>query len=193
MKLDAQTPSSSRPSAGATAVPVAKTPMAEAPVAETPMAEAPVAEAAVVETSAMEAPTEETPGVEAPVAPSFPPAPMETGGAGDGQSWAKQVEAGEEESFQRSRPAKQHPHSQSRRHEPKSQLPFPLQDSEGRFACSCTTSHPTQCSRLGNYALAPQPAATEGHEPWEPDYLHDCRIPLNHECLTVEPPPHNPA
>ena len=86
MRSDAQVPSSSRPSAGATAV----------PVAETPIAEAPVAEAAVAGTSIME----EAPA-EAPVAPSFPPAPMETGGVGDGQSWAKQVEAVEEEPFQR--------------------------------------------------------------------------------------------
>ena len=118
MRSDAQVPSSSRPSAGATAV----------PVAETPIAEAPVAEAAVAETSIME----ETPA-EAPIAPSLPPAPMETGGVGDGQSWAERVEAVEEEPFQRSRPDK-HPRSQSRRHEPTSQLPFPLQDSEGRFA-----------------------------------------------------------
>ena len=82
MRSDAQVPSSSRPSVGATAV----------PVAETPITEAPVAEAAVAETSVME----ETPA-EAPVAPSLPPAPMETGGAGDGQSWAEQVEAVEEE------------------------------------------------------------------------------------------------
>ena len=113
MRSEAQTPSSSRPSVGATAVPIA---------------EAPVAEAAVAETSVME----ETPA-EAPVAPSYPPAPMETGGAGDGQSWAEQVEAHEEESFQRSRPAKRL-RSQSRRREPTSRLPFPLQDSEGRFA-----------------------------------------------------------
>ena len=84
MKSEAQTPSSSRPSVGATAV----------PVAETPIAEAPVAEAAVAETSIMEETL-----AEAPVAPSFPPAPMETGGAGDGQSWAEQVEAVEEEPF----------------------------------------------------------------------------------------------
>ena len=58
---------------------------------------------------------------------------MDTGGVGDGQSWAEQVEAGEEESFQRSRPAKR-TCSQSRWHEPKPRLPFPLQDSEGRFA-----------------------------------------------------------
>ena len=113
MKAEAQTPSSSRPSAGATAV----------PVAETPIAEASVEEIAVAETSVMEAPAE-TPGAEAPITPSTLPAPMETGGAGDGSSWAKQMEAREEE-FQRSRPAK-HPCSQSRRHEPTPQLPFPL-------------------------------------------------------------------
>ena len=123
MKSKAQIPSSSRPSVGAMVV----------PVTETPMAEAPVAEAAVAETSVMEAPAEETMGAEAPVDPSFSPAPMETGGVGNGQSWAKQMEAGEEESFQRSRPAKC-PCSQSRRCEPKSQLPSPLQDSEGRLA-----------------------------------------------------------
>ena len=123
MKLDAQTHSSSRPSAGATAAPVAETPVVEVPVAAVPVVAAPLAEALVGEAQ----------GDEALVAPSSPPAPMETGGVGDGQSWAEQVEAGEEESFQRSRPAK-HAHSQSRRHEPKPRLPFPLQDSEGRLA-----------------------------------------------------------
>ena len=68
MRSDAQVPSSSRPRVGATAV----------PVAETPMAEAPATEAAVTETFTVEALAEETLS-EAPVAPSFPPAPMETG------------------------------------------------------------------------------------------------------------------
>ena len=58
MRSQAQTPSSSRPSAGAMAVPVA--------------------EPAVVKTSIMETPAE-TPGAEAPIAPSTLPAPMETG------------------------------------------------------------------------------------------------------------------
>ena len=116
MKAEAQTPSSSRPSVEATVVPVVETPIAEASVEETAVMEVPA----------------ETPGAEAPIAPSTLPAPMETGGAGDGPSWAEQVEACEEE-FQRSRPAK-HPRSQSRRREPTPQLPFPLQDSEGRFA-----------------------------------------------------------
>ena len=113
MKSDAQATSSSRPSVGAMAAPAAETPVAETPVAE--------------------APVNETLGAEAPVAPSSTPAPMETGGAGDGQSWAEQMEAGKDEAFQRSRPAKR-PQSQSRRHEPKPPLPFPLQDSEGRLA-----------------------------------------------------------
>ena len=111
MRSQAETPSSSRPSAGATVTPVAGP--------------------AVAETSIMETPAE-TLGAGAPTAPSTLPAPMETGGEGDGPSWAKQVEAHEEELFQRSRPAKC-PRSQSRRHEPTSRLPFPLQDSKGRF------------------------------------------------------------
>ena len=156
MKLDTPTPSSSKPSAGAMAV----------PVAETPMAEAPVAEAAVVETSVMEAPAEETPGAEALVAPSFPPAPMETGGVGDGQSWAEQMEAGEEEPFQRSRPAKC-PCSQSRRHEPTSRLPFPLQDSEGRFA---------SILQLYEHAAA-QPATPHNVASWAIMHLHPDLLP----------------
>ena len=54
---------------------------------------------------------------EAPVAgPSHPntPAPMETGGAGDGQTWAEQVETSAEAEFQWARPPKC-PCSQSRR------------------------------------------------------------------------------
>ena len=115
MRSDAQVPSSSRPSEGAMAVLVAETPIAEASEEETDVMETPA----------------ETPGAEALIAHSILPAPMETGGVGDGSSWAEQMEAREEE-FQRSRPAKC-PHSQSRRHEPTPRLPFPLQD-EGRFA-----------------------------------------------------------
>ena len=108
MKLDAQTTSSSKPSVGAMVAPVMETPVVEAPVTETPSAEA-------------------------PAAPSDTPAPMETGGVGNGQSWAECIEAGADEGFQRTRPTK-HPRSQSRRREPRPLLPFPLQDSEGRLA-----------------------------------------------------------
>ena len=122
MKSDAQTPSSSRPSVGATAAPITETPVVVVPVVEAPVAKTPIAEA----------PVDETLGAEAPVAPSSTPAPMETSGAGDGQSWAEQMEASKDEAFQRSRPTK-HARSQSRRHEPKPPLPFPLRDSEGRL------------------------------------------------------------
>ena len=73
---------------------------------------------------------------EAPVTgPSHPdtPAPMETGGVGDGQTWAEQVETSAEAKFQWARPPKC-PHSQSRRWETGPRVPFPLQDKEGRLA-----------------------------------------------------------
>ena len=133
MKSDTQIPSPSRSSVGATAAPIAETPVAEAPVAEDAVVETPVMEVPVAEIPITEAPVGEAQGAEAPVAPSSTPAPMETGGAGDGQLWAEQMEAGEEEAFHRSRPAKR-ARSQSRRHEPEPRLPFPLQDSEGRLA-----------------------------------------------------------
>ena len=60
------------------------------------------------------------------------PAPMETGGAGDGQSWAERIEAGVEEEFQQDRPAKRR-RFQSKRREQRPTFPFPLQDSEGRL------------------------------------------------------------
>ena len=61
------------------------------------------------------------------------PAPMETGGAGDGQSWVEQTEA--KDYFKRCRPTKC-PRSQSRRQEDRPPCPFPLQDEEGR----CTSA-----------------------------------------------------
>ena len=72
---------------------------------------------------------------EAPVAGpshSHTPAPMETGGVGDGQT-AERVETSAEAKFQQARPPK-HPHSQSRRWEAGLRLPFPLLDAEGRLA-----------------------------------------------------------
>ena len=151
MRSETQVPSSRRPSAGATAVPVAET-----PIVETPIAEAPVAEAAVME---------ETPA-EAPIAPLSLPAPMETGGAGDGRSWVEQVEAGDEEPFQRSRLAK-FPHSQSRRCEPTPQLPFPLQNHEGRF---------TSVTWLYEHAAA-QPAAPHNAAGRAIRHLHPDLLP----------------
>ena len=105
MKADTQTTSSSEPNAGATAAPVTETPVMETPAAQTPV-------------------------VETPAARSNTPAPMETGGVGDGQSWAECIEAGIDEEFQQDRPVK-HRWSQSRRCEQRPMLPFPLQDSRG--------------------------------------------------------------
>ena len=59
------------------------------------------------------------------------PAPMETGGVGDGQSWVEQAKAGTNEEWRRGRPAKHH-RSMSRKWAGRSTNPFPLQDSEGR-------------------------------------------------------------
>ena len=81
-------------------------------------------------------PTEEPHVAEAPVpgpSHSSSPAPMETGGVGDSQSWADQAEASTEAEFQQARPPK-HPRSQLRRWDAGLALPFPLQDSEGRLA-----------------------------------------------------------
>ena len=139
MRAEAQVPSSRRSSAEATAAPVT-----EAAVVETPITEAPVAEAPVVEPAVME----ETPAEALTTTPSLP-ASMETGGAGDGPSWAEQAEEVEEELFQHSRLAK-HPRSLSRRWEPTSRLPFPLQDHAGRF---------TSIMRLYEHATA-QPATS---------------------------------
>ena len=102
-KADTPATSSSEPSTGATVAPVAETPVTQTPVAQTPATR------------------------------SDTPAPMETGRAGDSQSWAERVEAGIDEEFQQDRPAKCR-RSQSRRHEERPTLPFPLQDSEGRLA-----------------------------------------------------------
>ena len=156
MKSEAQIPSSSRPSVGATAAPIAETPVAEVPVVEVPVVENPI----------MEAPVGEAQVAETLVAPSSTPAPMETGGVRDGQSWAEQMKAGEEEAFQRSRPAK-HAWSQSRRRESKPRLPFPLQDSEGRLA---------SISQLYEHA-AVQPATPHNVAGWAIMHLHPDLLP----------------
>ena len=59
------------------------------------------------------------------------PAPMETGGAGDGQSWVEQAKASAIEEERRGRPTK-HRQSASTKREGWSTNPFLLQDSEGR-------------------------------------------------------------
>ena len=147
MKVEATATSSSKPSAGAMAAPVV-----EAPVAETPGGETPV--------------------VEIPAAPSDMPAPMETGRAGDGQSWAKHTEAGMDEEFQQDRPAKHH-WSQSKRREPRPMLPFPLQDSEGRLP---------SISQLYKHA-GEQPAAHHNVAGRGIMHLHPEMLPHKATCL----------
>ena len=66
-------------------------------------------------------------------APSNIPAPMETGGVVDGQSWMDRAEASTDDKFRRDRPAK-HCWSESRRRGGQPTLPFPLQDHDGRCA-----------------------------------------------------------
>ena len=151
MKAEATATSSSKPGVGATAAPAAEAPVTESPVTETPIAEAPVSE---------------TP------ARSDTPALMETGGAGDGQSWAEHVEAGTDKGFQRARPAKR-PRSQSRRHEPKPPLPFPLQDSEGRLV---------SILQLYEHA-AEQPAAHHNVAGRGIMHLHPEMLPQKATCL----------
>ena len=68
-KAETLATSSSKPSARATVAPVVETPALETPVMETPVTKTPV--------------------VETPVTRSNTPAAMETGRAGDSQSWAE--------------------------------------------------------------------------------------------------------
>ena len=59
------------------------------------------------------------------------PAPIKTGGVGDGWSWADQAESSADDEFRRDRPAK-HRRSQLKRWVDRPTIPFPLQDNEGR-------------------------------------------------------------
>ena len=103
-------------------------------------AEGPVAGSSEPATWPTAAPTQETPTEEPSVAEAPMPGPshsntpalMETGRAGDGQSWADQAEASTEAEFRQARPLKC-PRSQSRKWEAGLALPFPLQDTEERL------------------------------------------------------------
>ena len=152
MKVDIQTTSSSEPNAGAMAAPVMETPVTQTPVVEIPAAKTPV--------------------VEIPAACSDTPAPMETGRVGGGQSWAKRIEAGIDEEFQKDRPMK-HCRSQSRRHEQRPTLPFTLQDSEGRL---------TSVSQLYKH-VGEQPATRHNVAGRGIMHLHPEMLPGKAACL----------
>ena len=106
----------SGPSIGTTAALPQETPTEESLMQETPTEEPPMQEAPVTGPSHSETPT-----------------PMETGGAGDGRTWADRVETSAEAEFQQARPPKC-PRSQLRRQEAGLRLPFPLLEEEGRLA-----------------------------------------------------------
>ena len=96
---------------------------------------------------------------------SDPPIPMETSGAGDGQSWVEQIEAAHppsEEEWRRDRPAKWH-WSSPRRHEIRSPHPFLLQDSEGRHEAIQQLYHHAGERTLARHDVAAQRMAT--HHP----------------------------
>ena len=154
-RAEALAAGSSEPSAGATAAPAQETPVEETPVTEPPATETPAAEA----------PASDTPH-------SDTPAPMETGGVGDGQSWAAQVKAGLEAEFQEHRPAKHH-WSLSRKREARHRLPFPLQDTEGRLA---------SISRLYEHA-GEQPAPRDDVAGRGIMHLHPEMLPREARCL----------
>ena len=96
------------------------------------------------------------------------PAPMETGGAGDGRSWVDWAEAGAEDDFRRDKPMK-HRRSQLRRQEDQPTLPFPLQDNDGR----CTSirqlyqhagEQPRACHNVATQGITHLHPEVEPHE-----------------------------
>ena len=101
-------------------------------------------------------------GIATEGARSDAPTPMESGGAGDGRSWADQAEACPEEEWRRDRLAK-HPRASSGRQDPRSINPFPLQDSEGRHkAVQQLYRHAGECAPA-HHDVAAQGMAT--HHP----------------------------
>ena len=110
---------------------------------------------------------------------SNPPIPMETGGAGNGQSWAEQAEASTEEEWRRDRPAK-HCRSSPRRWEVWSTNPFLLQDSEGRHeAVQKLYQH------AGEHTSARHDVAAQGMVSHHPDLELGVAKSLNNQVLCM--------
>ena len=110
---------------------------------------------------------------------SDPLTPMETGGAGDGQSWVEQAEASAEEEWRRGRPAKCH-WSMSRKREGQSTNPVPLQDSEERHeAVQQLYQH------AGELTLAHHDVAAQGMACHHPDMESDVAKSLNNQVLCM--------
>ena len=110
---------------------------------------------------------------------SDPPIPMETGGAGDGWSWAEQVKASAEEEWRRDRPTK-HCRSSPRRREAHSINPFPLQDPKGRYeAVQQLYQH------AGERILAHHDVAAQGMASHHPDLELGMTKSLNNQVLCM--------
>ena len=110
---------------------------------------------------------------------SDPPIPMETGGAGNGWSWAEQAEAGAEEEWRKDRPAK-HRRSSPKRWETHSTNPFPLQDNEGRHeAVQHLYRH------AGEHAPAHHDVAAQGMTSHHPDLESGMAKSLNNQVLCM--------
>ena len=108
------------------------------------------------------------------------PAPMETGGAGNGHSWAEQTE--DKDDFKRCRPVKCLL-SQSRRRENRPTYPFPLQDEEGR-----RTSAQEIYRHSGQQPPAHHNAATMGITHLHPEVLPRDTWSLGNQvlCMNME-------
>ena len=105
--------------------------------------------------------------------------PMETGGAGDGQSWAEQVEAGAKEEWRRGRPTK-HCWSASRKWEGQSTNPFLLQDNEGRQEVVQQFYW-----HVGELRLARHDVAAQGMTHHHPDVESGAAKSLNNQVLCM--------
>ena len=104
---------------------------------------------------------------------------METGGAGDGQSWVEQAEASAEEEWRRDRPAK-HRQSSSRKWEGRSTNPFMLQDSKGRHEVVQQLY-----LHAGEHTLARHDVAAQGTACHHPDMESGAAKSLNNQVLCM--------
>ena len=102
---------------------------------------------------------------------------METGGAGNGQSWVEWAEV--EDYFKRDRPMTRH-QLQSRRQEDRPTLPFPLQDEEGR----CTSAQQLY-EHAGQQPLAHHNVATVGITHLHPEVLPRKARSLDNQVLCM--------
>ena len=179
-KADTQTTSSSEPNTGAMAAPVMEAPVVETPVMEIPVAQNPVSLMPELWQLLLQRLLLRRLllrrflllRILSRRLLSLRLLLMETGGVGDGQSWAEHVKAGVEEEFQQDRPVK-HCRSQSKKREQRPMLPFPLQDSEGRLA---------SISQLYKHA-GEQPAACHNAAGRGIMHLHSEVLPGKVTCL----------